>query len=302
MTCWRVYDADLPEYAVAIDLYVSGRRGERWAHVRGVRAAVDDRPGARRGAARRRGRGRARGARTWSRSDVVLKGAAASAAPRSTSARPRRGGSSRSTEAGLRLLVNLTDYLDTGLFLDHRLTRARCCASWRPDRRFLNLFAYTGAATRVRRGRRGGARRRPSTCRRRTSTGRSATCALNGFAEGRHAPLRARRRAALADRGARSTHAAAGYDLVFLDPPTFSNSKRMGESTFDVQRDHVSLLRRRRALLADGGEIVFSTNNRRFRLDAEALRDEGLEVHRHLARHDPARTSRATRASTTRTS
>ncbi len=66
------------------------------------------------------------------------------------------------------------------------------------------------------------------------------------------------------------------YDLIFLDPPTFSNSKRM-EGTFDVQRDHVDLLSATSSLLAEEGVLIFSNNNRRFKMDVEALPDLQIE-------------------------
>ncbi|MGZ9057327.1 class I SAM-dependent methyltransferase, partial [Methylomagnum sp.] len=66
------------------------------------------------------------------------------------------------------------------------------------------------------------------------------------------------------------------YDLIFLDPPTFSTSKRM-RGTLDIQRDHVGLIRRCVSLLAPGGTLVFSTNHRKFKLDMEALADLKIE-------------------------
>jgi 23S rRNA (guanine2445-N2)-methyltransferase / 23S rRNA (guanine2069-N7)-methyltransferase len=160
------------------------------------------------------------------------------------------------TEGGVRLLVNLTDYLDTGLFLDHRPMRLRIQQE-AAGKRFLNLFCYTATATVH--AAKGGAR---ST----TSVDLSKTyldwarrnLALNGFSE-RHRLEQGDVMHWLAeDRGE--------YELIFIDPPTFSNSKRM-EGVFDVQRDHVQLLDLAMARLAAGGTLYFSNNFRKFQLD-----------------------------------
>ncbi|HEY9147567.1 MAG TPA: class I SAM-dependent methyltransferase, partial [Gammaproteobacteria bacterium] len=169
-------------------------------------------------------------------------------------------------EGRCRLLVNFSDYLDTGLFLDHRITRQLLEDEAR-DKRFLNLFAYTGAATvhaAV-----GGAR---ST----TTVDMSNTylewarrnMALNGFRGQQHRYIQADCTRWLEQEAQR--RGSSRYDLIFLDPPTFSSSKRMEES-FDVQRDHVSLIRNALSLLERGGTLYFSNNFRRFKLDSEAL-------------------------------
>ena len=155
-----------------------------------------------------------------------------------------------------RLHVNLFDYLDTGLFLDHRPTRA-LRAELANGKRFLNLFCYTGAATVYAAA--GGARiddqRRPV----RTYLEWAARN-LENMAE-RHAGTGWSQ----ADTLAWLEADTRTYDLIFVDPPTFSNSKRADD--FDVQRDHVRLLRAAVARLA-GRHAVFSNNFRRFKLDA----------------------------------
>ncbi len=164
-------------------------------------------------------------------------------------------------EGGVKLLVNLTDYLDTGLFLDHRPLRLQIQRE-AAGKRFLNLFCYTATATVH--AAKGGAR---ST----TSVDLSKTyldwarrnLALNGFSE--------RQRLAQGDVMAWLAEDRGEYDLIFIDPPTFSNSKRM-EGVFDVQRDHVALLDLAMARLARGGRLYFSNNFRKFVLD------EGLAV------------------------
>jgi 23S rRNA (guanine2445-N2)-methyltransferase / 23S rRNA (guanine2069-N7)-methyltransferase len=169
-------------------------------------------------------------------------------------------------EGGLKFEVNLFDYLDTGLFLDHRPLRARIGEIAR-GARFLNLFCYTATASVHAAA--GGAR---ST----TSVDLSATYlewasrnfALNGFAGPPHLLVQA-------DVLKWLEHDRGSYDLVFVDPPTFSNSKRTSED-FDVQQDHVRLLKLCVARLARGGLVLFSNNARRFRLDREAL--DGCDV------------------------
>ena len=127
-------------------------------------------------------------------------------------------------EGDARLRVNLFDYLDTGLFLDHRPLRLRI-ADEAEDTRFLNLFGYTGAAT-VHAAAGRARRRRPSTCRPPTCSGVRTNLQENGFGGAEHRLVQADAVAWLeADRGE--------YDLVFCDPPTFSNSKRAED--FDVQ-------------------------------------------------------------------
>jgi 23S rRNA (guanine2445-N2)-methyltransferase / 23S rRNA (guanine2069-N7)-methyltransferase len=103
--------------------------------------------------------------------------------------------------------------------------------------------------------------------------------ALNGFEEGKaHRLVRADALGWIAEEGERVDAGDADpYDLIFLDPPTFSNSKRMGESTFDVQRDHVELLRATASLLVEGGLLLFSNNLKRFRLDSSAVQEFDID-------------------------
>jgi len=165
------------------------------------------------------------------------------------------------SEGGVKLLVNLTDYLDTGLFLDHRPLRLRIQRE-AAGKRFLNLFCYTATATVH--AARGGAR---ST----TSVDLSKTyldwarrnLALNGFSDKQRLEQGNVMQWLAEDRGE--------YDLIFIDPPTFSNSKRM-EGVFDVQRDQVELIDLAMARLAPGGVLYFSNNFRKFVLD------EGLQA------------------------
>ncbi len=172
-------------------------------------------------------------------------------------------------EGGLRFLVNLSDYIDTGLFLDHRITRSMVREEAR-GKRFLNLFAYTGAFTVYAAD--GGA---SST----TSVNSSNTylawarrnMELNGHKGRQHRYVRDDVLRFLQDHGR-----GPSYDLAVVDPPTFSNSKTL-ERDWDVQQDHVALLNRVLALMAPGGLIFFSTNFRRFRLDEGAIHAASIE-------------------------
>ena len=258
VTCFRAYDADIPEYACAVDVYTT-IEGETWLHVQEY-AAPAEIPEA---TTRKR------------LSDLLLAVRDVFGVPRERVAVKTRstgkGGSKYGhfdhrgvfltvEEGGAKLQVNLFDYLDTGLFLDHRPLRARMALEAR-GKRFLNLFCYTGVAT-VQAAVQGAAQT--------TSVDLSATY-LEWLADN----LRSnniggtRHRIAQAD-ALKWLEADAGeYDVVFCDPPTFSNSKRADD--FDVQRDHVRLLRAAVARLAPGGVLYFSNNFRRFRLDEAAL-------------------------------
>jgi 23S rRNA (guanine2445-N2)-methyltransferase / 23S rRNA (guanine2069-N7)-methyltransferase len=255
--CFRVYDADMPEYAFAIDLYGND---ERWACVQEYAAPATVAQDAARG---RRDEALA-----------VLPEVLGLPAERIVlrTRRRQRGGEQYEKvaeeaqfhtvrEGGHQFLVNFTDYLDTGLFLDHRITRRRV-AELAAGRSFLNLFAYTGTATVYAAG--GGATATTTVDMSRTYLDwAKRNLALNGLVGPQHGFVQADCLAWLEEQGA-----APGrrYGLIFVDPPTLSRSKRM-EREFDVQRDHAQLLARCGRLLEPGGQILFSNNFQKFKLD-----------------------------------
>ena len=261
VSCFRIYDADMPEYAFAIDLYGNG---ERHACVQEYAAPATIALEA----------ARARRDEVLSALPDVL-ALPAERIHLKTRRRQRAGAQYERAEAeGVfhevregrhRFLVNFDDYLDTGLFLDHRLTRQRLGAL-AAGRRFLNLFAYTGTATVHAAG--GGAVASTTVDMSRTYLDwGKRNLALNGLAGPAHGFVQADCLEWLRED---LQEQRRPYGLIFLDPPTHSRSKRMSRD-FDVQRDHVELLQLVVRLLEPDGTIVFSNNFQRFRLDAAAL-------------------------------
>ncbi|WP_148716585.1 class I SAM-dependent methyltransferase [Chitinolyticbacter meiyuanensis] len=163
-------------------------------------------------------------------------------------------------EQGLRFSVNLDSYLDTGLFLDHRNTRARVRAE-AAGKRFLNLFCYTGAFTVYAAA--GGARETMSVDLSNTYLDWAVrNLALNGLADGLHRRVRQDVFQFLTD----AIDDGAQYELIVMDPPSFSNSKKM-QGVLDVQKDHRWLVEACLEILAPGGTLYFSNNLRTFKLD-----------------------------------
>jgi len=261
--CYRAYDADLPEYAAAIDVYTEDAEGvaapRRFLHVQEYQApsTIPEADARRRFGELVRAAGEVF---ELPRDRIAIKTRARGKGGSKYGAIEKHGEYLVVREGAARLRVNLFDHLDTGLFLDHRPLRARMAAEAR-GKRFLNLFAYTGVAS-VQAAVGGAAQT--------TSVDLSATylewaaanLALNGRTGHAHRLVQADAIAWLeAERGE--------YDLIFCDPPTFSNSARAED--FDVQREHVRLLQAGLARLAPDGMLYFSNNYRRFRLDEEAL-------------------------------
>lgn len=261
VSCYRLYDADMPEYSFAIDRYAEADGGRVWLYVQEYTAPKTIDPNA---VQKRRNEALAAlpGATGIAQEFIHLRQRRRTTRGEQYEKLGGEGDYKLVEEGDLRFWVNFTDYLDTGLFLDHRITRQRLREA-ATRRRFLNLFAYTGSAT---------VYAAAGRARETTTVDMSATyldwaqrnLAVNGFSGSQHQLIQADciswLKTAVAERRA--------YDLIFLDPPTFSNSKRM-DDILDVQRDHRALIDRCMALLAPGGKLVFSNNAQKFRLDAE---------------------------------
>ena len=244
ISCYRLYDRDIPEFPLVVDYY-EGR-----VHLQILSGDV-------------------------SREIVTAVAGALGLPEESVRSKRREGQKGESqyektgtrgedfvvSENGHKFIVNLDAYLDTGLFLDHRNMR-KMVGDRARGKRFLNLFAYTGSFTVY--AAKGGAVSS-------TTVDLSNTYLewakknflLNEIDINKNILLRSDVKAFLEEDGKE-------YDLIVLDPPTYSNSKKM-EGDFDVQRDHVRMIGQCMALLAPQGELFFSCNLKSFRLDEGAL-------------------------------
>lgn len=274
ISCYRIYDRDVPQFPFAIDRYETvSPRAEAHFHVQEIDTG-------------------------WQRSDedyaawvdavseVVRDVCACAPAQLHLKRRERQRGLSQYEkhgaaaevfvvrEGGHQFEVDFDSYLDTGLFLDHRPTRqavgqgiaARAGAG--QDTRFLNLFAYTGSFSVYA-----------------ASAGASASTTVDlsntyqawtarNFALNRIDPVRHRlERADILAWLDEAQGRRLAFDVIVLDPPSFSNSKKM-RGVLDVQRDHAMLVRKSYELLARGGELIFSSNLRSIELDPGL--EEGL--------------------------
>lgn len=260
VTCYRLYDADLPEYNVAIDRYndyyiIQEYRAPKEIDAQKVRRRFLDIVSTTRYLLDLRDdqliikvRERQKGRQQYERLDskkqklVVQEGAA-------------------------KIIVNLQDYLDTGLFLDHRPTRFRI-GNMAKDKDFLNLFCYTATASIH--AALGGAKSTTSV----DMSNTYLTWGQENFAEN---GIKGQHQFIQQDCIKWLQHAHEMYDLIFIDPPTFSNSKRMA-NVFDVQDDHVALLTSASERVNANGEIIFSNNKRGFKLDVDAIKALGFYV------------------------
>ncbi len=282
---YRIYDADLPDYAVAVDIFEDNTSGERYLLITEYQAPkeIDQQKAAR----------RFKDACTVAQALLEISDSCVFTRVR----KQAKGGSQYRKkahcshtiivrEAHYLFEVDLSGYLDTGLFLDHRITRS-LVGKLASGKHFLNLFAYTGTASVYAAG-----GKALST----TTVDMSQTyldwakrnMERAGFTGREHSFVRADvlswvKRAAAADKK---------FDLVFLDPPTFSNSKTMGERTWDIQRDYVQLLADVSDLMNPGGRIIFSGNLRSFKLNEEALTRLGFTVENITAQTIPEDFSR----------
>jgi len=245
VSCWRVYDRDIPELPITVDTYEGAlvindyrafEREDGWLEA--AVAAVTDALGATEVFVKQRERLAHHGA------GQQYERQAAQGAWRVVH------------EAGYKFRVNLSDYVDTGLFLDHRVTRKR--AAGEAAQSMLNLFAYTGAFSVHCAG--AGMQTTTVDLSNTYLDWAGENLALNGLTS---ELVRADVREFLQD----ARRAGRRWDLVVVDPPTFSNSKRM-DGTFDIQRDHAALLDD--VLAVCDGVAWFSTNRRRFALELDA--------------------------------
>lgn len=259
--CYRLYDADLPEYNVAVDRYGSKVVVQEYAPPKQVDAqkarqrlfdvinatlAVLDLPS----------------------NQLVLKTRERQKGKNQYEKLAQKGEFLQVTEFNAKLWVNLTDYLDTGLFLDHRIAR-RMLGEMSKGKDFLNLFAYTGSAS-VHAGL-GGARTTTTVDMSRTYLEwAEKNLRVNGLTGKQHRLIQA-------DCLSWLHNSDEQFDVIFIDPPTFSNSKRM-ENSFDVQRDHLALMKDLKRLLRHNGTIMFSNNKRGFQMDLAGLSALGLEA------------------------
>jgi len=251
VSCYRLYDADMPEYAAAIDIYEQRIYVQEYAapstietHVAKqrfeiIKRAIKEFAGDRYTKVYYKERRRQKGDAQYQRlnetvSDAIEVG-----------------------EGRARFEVNLSDYLDTGLFLDHRPLRAML-ADLAKGKTFLNLFCYTATATIQ--AALAGAKSSVSVDMSNTYLDwAQRNFELNSLSGSKHQLLRA-------DCLKWLEEDSESFDVIFLDPPTFSNSKKM-ESILDVQRDHPELIRNAMAKLNPEGVLVFSNNFRKFKMD-----------------------------------
>ncbi|KAB7897692.1 bifunctional 23S rRNA (guanine(2069)-N(7))-methyltransferase RlmK/23S rRNA (guanine(2445)-N(2))-methyltransferase RlmL [Rouxiella sp. S1S-2] len=259
--CYRLYDADLPDYNVAVDRYGSKIVVQEYAPPKTIDAQK----------ARQRlfdVINATLSVLDISSSQLVLKTRERQKGTSQYEKLAQKGEFLMVEEFNAKFWVNLTDYLDTGLFLDHRIAR-KMLGEMSSGKDFLNLFAYTGTAS-VHAGL-GGARSTTTVDMSRTYLEwAEKNLRANGLTGRQHRLIQA-------DCLSWLSNADEQFDVIFIDPPTFSNSKRMAES-FDVQRDHLALMKDLKRILRRNGTIMFSNNKRGFQMDAEGLSKLGLSA------------------------
>jgi 23S rRNA (guanine2445-N2)-methyltransferase / 23S rRNA (guanine2069-N7)-methyltransferase len=262
ISCYRVYDADIPQYAIAVDIY------ENWIHVQeyepprtvdAVQAFVrlNDAIDA------------ISAVLKTDKSRIILKTRKKQSGAEQYTRQDETYDTLIANEYGLKFRVNLKDYLDTGLFLDHRLTR-KLISRISKNRSFLNLFAYTGTATVYAAA--GGASSSTTVDMSNTYLAWAKdNLELNNLSGKQHEFIREDCIKWLSD----AKNEGRRYQLIFLDPPTFSNSKRM-DHTLDIKRDHVELINQTMELLEDDGVLIFSCNAHGFKLDQKHLEEYAM--------------------------
>lgn len=258
---YRLYDADLPEYNLAVDRYADHIVVQEYAAPKNI----DENKARQRLLDAVSATLYVTGVET---NKLVLKVRQKQKDTNQYEKLANKGEYFYVNEYGAKLWVNLTDYLDTGLFLDHRLTR-KMVGEMAKGKTFLNLFAYTGSAT-VHAALNGA---------KSTTTVDMSNTYLNWAEQNlilNDLPLK-NHRLFQADCLQWLAECRERFELIFVDPPTFSNSKRM-EDSWDVQRDHIKLMKQLKRILTNEGTIVFSNNKRGFKMDFDGLAELGLQA------------------------
>jgi len=259
--CYRLYDADLPEYNVAIDRYKDKVVVQEYAPPK----TVDPQKAKQRLFDIINATMSVLGLMA---NQLILKTRERQKGKRQYQSLAQKQDYFLVKEYEAQFLVNLTDYLDTGLFLDHRIAR-KMIGERSKGKDVLNLFAYTGSAS-VYAGL-GGAKSTTTVDMSRTYLEwADRNLKQNGLVGKNHRLIQA-------DCLFYLRESDDQFDVIFIDPPTFSNSKRMSD-TFDVQRDHLDLMQDLKRLLRPNGLIMFSNNKRGFKLDYDGLNQLGLQA------------------------
>ena len=261
ISCYRCYDADIPEYNVAVDIY------NEYVVVQEYAAPAKIAP--------EKVAKRLQEVLYWvpkitgiEASNVVLKTRQKQKGSNQYQKLNKKNQSLVVDEYGAKLKVNLWDYLDTGLFLDHRKTR-QIVAKRAKGKTFLNLFSYTGSVS-VQAALHGAESVTTVDMSKTYLQWAEENFALNKLVGHKYEFIQA-------DCLAWLKQTDSKFQFIFIDPPTFSNSKRM-DDVFDVQRDHVDMLTDAINCLTDDGEIMFTNNKRNFKMDVEALNALGFKV------------------------
>ena len=259
LDAYRLYDADLPEYNLAVDRYADHIVVQEYAAPKNI----DENKARQRLLDAVNATLQVTGIET---NKLILKVRQKQKGTNQYEKLANKGEYFYVNEYGAKLWVNLTDYLDTGLFLDHRLTR-KMLGEMAQGKDFLNLFAYTGSATVH--AALGKAKSTTTVDMSNTYLNWAEQNLLLNDIEGKQHKL------IQADCLQWLEKCDHQFDLIFVDPPTFSNSKRM-EDSWDVQRDHIKLMTNLKRILRPNGTIVFSNNKRGFKMDFAKLEELGL--------------------------
>jgi 23S rRNA (guanine2445-N2)-methyltransferase / 23S rRNA (guanine2069-N7)-methyltransferase len=259
--CYRLYDADIPEYNVAIDIYGDYLVIQEYAAPK----TIDE----------QKAKKRLQEVLYWApkvlqvpTDKVILKTRAKQTGKNQYQRVDKSKQSITVNEHGALFKINLWDYLDTGLFLDHRKTR-QIVAKKSKNKSLLNLFAYTGSVS-VQAALHGASSITTVDMSNTYLNWAQDNFDLNKLNGHKYQFIQAD----CLDWLKKNT---TTFDIVFIDPPTFSNSKRM-EDSFDVERDHVALITDALKSLAEGGEIFFTNNKRNFKMDFDAMEALGLKA------------------------